>query len=90
MKNELTKLERIALGALQGLLASGHYTRIKKAGEDGAGDPEAIRCDLGTDWKENGFPSRYISHAASDAFIIARDFLDEASSWQDPRAKKVM
>ena len=82
MKDDLTKLEKVALAALQGLLASGHYTHIV----DGAPKPKEF--DIGPDWKEDKHPHRWRAHAASDAFTIARDFLKESEFWTDAPPKK--
>jgi len=79
MSTEFTKLDQVALIALQGLLASGHYTQINET----EGTPEIVTFDIGADYKDEGHPHRFGSQAASDAFYIARDFLHESDFWKD-------
>lgn len=51
------------------LLASGHYT--ESFDEDNDGGP--IKFDIGEDYKEEGEPMRWISHAVSDAIGLERE-----------------
>ena len=61
----------IATKVLQGLLASGHYTR----GDKGDGLPGVITEDLGREWRDTIYCKRNITVAVSDALDIASELL---------------
>lgn len=60
---------------LSGLLASGHYTI------PGDGTDPDVPCvwhrDLGKNWEQDGWPSRYYSAAIEDAIMLWRELNEE-------------